>query len=83
MPNMYASLEKYEHIVSFFLKVAELGVTNIFGYDETSLKFWTLMCKVNEESPWCYVPDDVLEYFGDYGMFKVYPVSSWSFLYFA
>jgi len=79
---MYAGLTTYEHVVAYFLKTEELGVTNLFGYDETSMPIWELMCKTNENSPWCLVPNNILDTLDGIGFFHAYPNSAWAFLYF-
>ena len=79
---MYSKLETYEHLVPFFLKAEEIGVHNLFGNDETSAKFWTLSCTLNDDSQWCRVPNNVLEPLDWIGFFHVYPLSTWSFFYY-
>ena len=48
MPKLYYGLETYEKVVSFFLKIDEIGVYNQYGTDKSSATYLILI-KLSEK----------------------------------
>ena len=77
MPKIYYGLETYEKIVSFFLKIDEIGVYNQYGTDKSSATYYELSCGFFRDYN-CWVPDT-----NEYDLLRFYPVPINSFLYYA
>ena len=80
---MYDSIDEYDELVSLFLRLEELGYTNVFGSDETSVDFWTMMCAADPTSGWCSIPDNIGDIVDVFETFHRYPLPLTAFLYFS
>ena len=61
-PNLYWGLNKYDDVVTLYLKWRELGIYSFYGEDAASVTFTTMLCRTLGGA-YCLLPDQLMDWY--------------------